>query len=66
MIYSNLKFQLKLFHLIILKKVQVIIDTGFNGDLVLPEAIISELGLKFLFRNDVELVGKSNKQLNFF
>jgi clan AA aspartic protease len=46
--------------------VEVVIDTGFDGDLVLPEYIISQLGLPYLFRNDVELVGKTIKQVDFF
>ncbi len=48
------------------KQINFIVDTGFDGDLVLPFSIVSELELPFLFRTDVELVGKTNKQVNFF
>jgi clan AA aspartic protease len=46
--------------------VETTIDTGFNGDLVLPESVILQLGLLYLFRNNVELVGKTFKEVDFF
>jgi predicted aspartyl protease len=35
---------------------KVSIDTSFNGDLVLPLNIITALGLKSLYRMEIELV----------
>jgi clan AA aspartic protease len=44
----------------------VLIDTGFNGDLVLPLRIIDKLNLKSLYRMEVALVGETTKEVDFF
>ena len=49
-----------------LDQISVVIDTGFNGDLVLPVKIIDELNLKSLYRMDIALVGETTKEVDFF
>ncbi len=47
-------------------EVETVIDTGFDGDLVHPADVIEELGLAFIFRADVRLVGDTTKATDFF
>ncbi len=45
---------------------EVIIDTGFNGDLVLPQSLISKLGFTYLYSTKIDLVGNTTKEVDFF
>jgi clan AA aspartic protease len=45
---------------------EVTIDTGFNGDLVLPQSLISELGFTYLYSTKIDLVGNTTKEVDFF
>jgi clan AA aspartic protease len=48
------------------EEIEVVVDTGFDGDLVLPKNLISSLNLIFLFSTRIDLVGESNKEVDFF
>ena len=43
------------------QEVEAVIDTGFNGYLTLPPALVSELGLPFRFRNAATLANGSEE-----
>lgn len=47
-------------------EVETVIDTGFDGDLVLPPEVIENLHLPFIFRADIRLVGETTKATDFF
>jgi clan AA aspartic protease len=49
-----------------ISQTKVVIDTGFNGDLVLPITIIDTLNLKALYRMEIALVGETTKEVDFF
>jgi clan AA aspartic protease len=48
------------------EQIEVVIDTGFDGDLVLPQNLISRLNLIYLFSTRIDLVGETNKEVDFF
>jgi clan AA aspartic protease len=45
---------------------EVTIDTGFNGDLVLPQSIVSKFGFTYLYSTKIDLVGNTTKEVDFF
>jgi clan AA aspartic protease len=49
-----------------IKEIEVVIDTGFNGDLVLPKSTISDLSFEYLYCLKVGLVGETIKEVDFF
>ena len=40
-------------------EVEVLVDTGFEGALILPKSLIYELGLTIIGHEDYEMVGKA-------
>lgn len=46
--------------------IEVVMDTGFTGDLVLPQGTIGRLGLRFVGRRSVILAGGERSFANAF
>ncbi|MCC5635272.1 clan AA aspartic protease [Nostoc sp. CHAB 5844] len=45
-------------------EIECVVDTGFEGYLTLPSAVITELGLPYLARIDANLANNSNVDVN--
>ncbi|MBU7584049.1 MAG: clan AA aspartic protease [Nostoc sp. TH1S01] len=45
-------------------EIECVVDTGFEGYLTLPSAVITELGLPYLARIDANLADNSNVPVN--
>lgn len=47
-------------------EIECVVDTGFEGYLTLPSALITELGLPYLARIDANLADNSNVAVNVY
>jgi len=47
-------------------EIDCIVDTGFEGFLTLPSAVISKLGLQYIARIDANLADNSNVAVNVY
>jgi clan AA aspartic protease len=47
-------------------EVEVVVDTGFDGQLVLPVAVVRSLGLTLGPRGTATLAGGSTQQVNYY
>lgn len=48
------------------REIDCIVDTGFEGFLTLPSAVISKLGLQYIARIDANLADNSNVAVNVY